>query len=233
VADSSPEHLVFNRTVTLRDTWAKAAQPAKAPMEKKKPAAPRDSKPRERTAQVAHSPEMEEARARFERELGIGAVEAELLTRDPAFAGLFEGTVQLGAPPKSAANWIVNVLLLELKERGINEVAFGPAQLLEVVRMVEDGTISSAAGRTVVAELTRDGGDPREIVERRGLRQVSDESALAPVVDEVVAANAAKATEYRGGKTGLMGFFVGQVMRSTGGTANPERVKELLERRLA
>ncbi len=234
IVDSSAERLVFNRTVTLRDTWARAAQPVKAPVEKKKAAA-RDPKPRERTAapQVAHSPEMEEARARFERELGIGAVEAELLTRDPAFAELFEGTVKLGAAPKSAANWIVNVLLLELKERGINEIAFGPAQLLEVVTLVEDGTISTAAGRTVVAELTRDGGDPREIVERRGLRQVSDESALAPLVDEVVAANAAKAAEYRGGKTGLMGFFVGQVMRSTGGTANAERVRELLERRLS
>ncbi|MBV9774874.1 MAG: glutamine--tRNA ligase, partial [Gemmatimonadetes bacterium] len=100
------------------------------------------------------------------------------------------------------------------------------------VALVDDGTISTAAGRTVVAELTRDGGDPREIVERRGLRQVSDEGALAPVVEQVVAASAAKAAEYRSGKTGLMGFFVGQVMRQTGGTANPELVRRLLEQRL-
>jgi glutaminyl-tRNA synthetase len=230
--DSSPEHLVFNRTVTLRDTWGKAAQPAKA-VEKKAPEKKpeRDAKPRERTAapQIARTPEMEAARARYEGELGLAPVEADMLTRDPAFAELFEGTVGLGAPPKSVANWIVNVLLLELKERGINEIAFGAEQLLEVVRLVEDGTISSAAGRTVVAELTRDGGDPREIVERRGLRQVSDDSALLPAVEQVVSANAAKVAEYRGGKTGLLGFFVGQVMRSTGGTANPERVRELLE----
>jgi glutaminyl-tRNA synthetase len=231
-ADSSPEHLVFNRTVTLRDTWGKAAQPAKA-VEKKAPEKKpeRDAKPRERTAapQIARTPEMEAARARYEGELGLAPVEADMLTRDPTFAELFEGTVGLGAPPKPVANWIVNVLLLELKERGINEIAFGAEQLLEVVRLVEDGTISSAAGRTVVAELTRDGGDPREIVERRGLRQVSDDSALLPAVEQVVSANAAKVAEYRGGKTGLLGFFVGQVMRSTGGTANPERVRELLE----
>jgi glutaminyl-tRNA synthetase len=230
--DSSPEHLVFNRTVTLRDTWGKAAQPAKA-VEKKAPEKKpeRDAKPRERTAapQIARTPEMESARARYESELGLAPVEADMLTRDPAFAELFEGTVGLGAPPKSVANWIVNVLLLELKERGINEIAFGAEQLLEVLRLVEDGAISSAAGRTVVAELTRDGGDPREIVERRGLRQVSDDSALLPAVEQVVSANAAKVAEYRGGKTGLLGFFVGQVMRSTGGTANPERVRELLE----
>ena len=233
IVDSSADHLVFNRTVTLRDTWGKAAQPVKAPAEKKAPK-PAEREPRERPAapQIARTPAMEAARARYESELGLTPVEADLLTRDPGSASLFEGTVALGAAPKPVANWIVNVLLAEVKERGIDEIAFGPAQLAEVVRMVEDGTISSAAGKTVVAELTRDGGDPREIVERRALRQVSDEAALVPVVDQVIAANAAKVAEYRGGKTGLIGFFVGQVMRSTGGTANAERVRELLEARL-
>ena len=232
IVDSSADHLVFNRTVTLRDTWGKAAQ---APVEKKAAAPkPAEREPRERAAapQVARTPEMEAARARYESELGLAPVEADLLTRDPGFATLFEGTVALGAAPKAVANWIVNVLLVELKERGINEIAFGSAQLAEVVRMVEDGTISSAAGKTVVAELTRDGGDPREIVERRGLRQVSDDTALVPVVDQVLASNAAKVAEYRAGKTGLIGFFVGQVMRGTGGTANAERVRALLEGRL-
>ncbi|MBV9772608.1 MAG: glutamine--tRNA ligase/YqeY domain fusion protein, partial [Gemmatimonadetes bacterium] len=126
--DSTADRLVFNRTVTLRDTWAKAAQPAAAPAAKRKPeprenAAPRDAKPRERAAApVARTPEMEAARARYEGELGLAPVEADLLTRDPGFAELFEGTVGLGAAPKSAANWIVNVLMLELKERGINEI---------------------------------------------------------------------------------------------------------------
>jgi glutaminyl-tRNA synthetase len=232
IVDSSADHLVFNRTVTLRDTWGKAAQ---APVAKKAAAPkPAEREPRERAAapQVARTPEMEAARARYETELGLAPVEADLLTRDPGFAALFEGTVALGAAPKPVANWIVNVLLVELKERGINEIAFGPAQLAEVVRMVEDGTLSSAAGKTVVAELTRDGGDPLEIVERRGLRQVSDDAALVPAVDQVLAANAAKVAEYRAGKTGLIGFFVGQVMRSTGGTANAERVRALLEGRL-
>ncbi len=232
VVDSSADHLVFNRTVTLRDTWGKAPQPA-TPAAKPKPA-PREGKPRERPAApaMARAPEMEAARARFEAELGLPPLEADLLTRDPAFASLFESTVQLGAAPKSVANWIVNVVMLELKERGIASLAFGPAQLRTVVELVDAGTISTAAGRTVVGELTRDGGDPLEIVERRGLRQVSDESALVPAIDQVVAANQAKAAEYRAGKTGLMGFFVGQVMRSTGGTANPELVRRLLEERL-
>ena len=244
VVDSRPDALVFNRTVTLRDTWAKSAgaggaAPAAAKPEPKKSdrkEAPADggAKPRAKApaAEAPRTPELEARRRRYEAELGLSAEEAEVVTRAEEVAELFEATVGLGARPKSVASWIVNVLLLELKERGINSLAFGAAELRAVIALVEDGTISSGAGRTVLAELAREGGDPLEIVERRGLRQVSDAGALAPAVDEVLAANAAKAEEYRAGKTGLMGFFVGQVMRRTGGAANPEVVRGLLEERL-
>jgi glutaminyl-tRNA synthetase len=241
--DSRPDALVFNRTVTLRDTWAKAAGAAAAPAapraerkpgdapEKKESAAAKP-RPKPQAAQAARTPELEARRQRYEAELGLSADDAEVVTRVEEIADLFDATVRLGAEPRAVASWIVNVLLLELKERGINDIAFDPADLRAVIGMVEDGTISSGAGKTVLAELVRDGGDPAEIVERRGLRQVSDAAALAPAVDAVLAANAAKAEEYRGGKTGLMGFFVGQVMRKTGGTANPEVVRGLLEERL-
>jgi glutaminyl-tRNA synthetase len=245
VVDSRPDALVFNRTVTLRDTWAKSAgagsaAPAAAKPEPKKagpreaPAAGGEAKPRPRAAaaEAPRTPELEARRRRYEAELGLSAEEAEVVTRAEEIAELFEATVGLGARPKSVASWIVNVLLLELRERGINSLAFGAADLRAVIGLVEDGTISSGAGRTVLAELAREGGDPLQIVERRGLRQVSDAGALAPAVDEVLAANAAKAEEFRGGKTGLMGFFVGQVMRRTGGSANPEVVRGLLEERL-
>ncbi|HEX8276710.1 MAG TPA: glutamine--tRNA ligase/YqeY domain fusion protein [Longimicrobiaceae bacterium] len=245
VVDSRPDALVFNRTVTLRDTWAKSAgagsaAPAAAKPEPKKaehreaPAAGGEAKPRPRAAaaEAPRTPELEARRRRYEAELGLSAEEAEVVTRAEEIAELFEATVGLGARPRSVASWIVNVLLLELRERGINSLAFGAADLRAVIGLVEDGTLSSGAGRTVLAELAREGGDPLEIVERRGLRQVSDAGALAPAVDEVLAANAAKAEEFRGGKTGLMGFFVGQVMRRTGGSANPEVVRGLLEERL-
>ena len=96
-------------------------------------------------------------------------------------------------------------------------------------RLVEDGTVSSSAGREVLAELGRSGGVPAEIVERLGLRQVSDDAALRPIVEQVLSANPGKVEELRGGKNGLFGFFIGQVMRQTGGKANPERVRELIE----
>ncbi len=241
MVESTPEALVFNRTVTLRDTWAKQAEakpaapkPERQKAAKKEPAAAGEAKPREKapSQEVPRTPEMEARRRRYEAELGLSADEADVLTRVEEISDFFESTVRLGASPKTAASWIVNVVLLELKERGINDLAFDPPALRAVIAMVEDGTLSSGAGKTVVAELAREGGDPAEIVERRGLRQVSDTSALVPAVEEVLSAHAAKAEEYRGGKTGLMGFFVGQVMRKTGGAANPEVVRSLLEERL-
>ncbi len=243
VVDSRPDAPVFNRTVTLRDSWAKSAGAAAPrppePKQAAKPApregaAPADAKPRGRAPapETRRSPELEARRRRFEAELGLAADEAEVVTRAPETAELFEATVALGAKPRSAASWIVNVLLLELREHGIDGPGVEPQALRAVIGLVEDGTISSGAGRTLLGELVREGGDPLEIVERRGLRQVSDAGALAPAVDEVLAANAAKAEEYRAGKTGLMGFFVGQVMRRTGGSANPEVVRGLLEERL-
>jgi glutaminyl-tRNA synthetase len=232
--DSASDALVFNRTVTLRDTWAKAAEPQ--PKAAKRPpkdrAAPATGPRPEGAMEVVRSPELERKRARFVAELGLAPADAEVLTRDEEVAGVFESTVGLGAPPRSVANWIVNVVLLEVKERGIVELAFTPAELGELIAMVEDGTLSSAAGKTVLAEMVRGGGAPAEIVERRGLRQVSDAGALAPAVDAVLAENAARAAEYRAGKTGLLGFFVGQVMRKSGGSANPEMVRRLVEERL-
>jgi glutaminyl-tRNA synthetase len=243
IVDSRPDALVFNRTVTLRDTWARtsAAQPAAAPKPEKKPKAERAPRDRGESTggarpagamEIVRSPELEAKRARFADELGLSASDADVLTRDDELASLFETTVGLGAAPKSVASWIVNVVLLETKERGVANIAFTPAELRELIGLVEDGTISSASGKAVLADMTRGGGSPAEIVERRGLRQVSDPGALAPIVDQVIAANAAKADEYRGGKTGLLGFFVGQVMRQSGGNANPALVSQLVQERL-
>ncbi|HEX6039585.1 glutamine--tRNA ligase/YqeY domain fusion protein [Longimicrobium sp.] len=243
IVDSRPDALVFNRTVTLRDAWAKASEKAAAPTPKagKKPKAERAPKERSASAggarpsgvmEVVRSPELEAKRERFVSELGLATGDADVLTRDDELAGIFEATVALGAAPKSVASWMVNVVLLEVKERGISNIAFTPAELRALIGLVDDGTISSAAGKTVLAEMVRGGGSPAEIVERRGLRQVSDPGALTPIVDQVIAANAAKADEYRAGKTGLLGFFVGQVMRQSGGNANPALVSQLVQERL-
>lgn len=242
MVDSTADALVFNRTVTLRDTWAKTAatearQPASSKRKQEpKPAATAEApQPRSRvtTPEVIRTPELEERRRRYEAELGLSAEEAEILTRELAMAAMFEAALEVKVSPKAAANWMIHELPREIGGRTLANLSFSGHDVGELVALVEAGTISSTAGREVLSEMVGTGGKPAGIVERLGLTQVSDADALAPAVDEVLAANAAKADEYRGGKVGLLGFFVGQVMRKTGGKANPEVVRQMIEQKLS
>jgi Asp-tRNA(Asn)/Glu-tRNA(Gln) amidotransferase B subunit len=182
---------------------------------------------------MERTPELEARLQNYVRTLGLSDYEAEILTRDADIADLFEATVGDGVAPKSVANWIINELLTELKTQGINALAFDAGDLRRLIQRVEDGTISSAAGKVVLAELIKKGGDPEEIIKRRRMRQISDAAELEPVIAAVVSANPDKVEAYRGGKTGLLGFFMGQVMSRTGGRAKPELAKSLLEERLS
>jgi glutaminyl-tRNA synthetase len=235
--DSRPDALVFNRTVTLRDTYGKSVAPAAQPdlsaaaRRKAEAKAAPPSAPQARS-EVARSPELEARRARYRDAHALGGEDADLLTRDDATADLFEAVVAAGAAPKPAANWVVQELPRAAAEAGEGAVAPTGVALAGLVALVEEGAVSTAAAREVLAEMLRTGDAAAAIVDRRGLRQVSDRGALVPAVEEVLAAHAAKADEYRGGKTGLLGFFVGQVMRATGGKANPEVVGALLRSRL-
>ncbi|MDB4948359.1 MAG: hypothetical protein JWM27_1008 [Gemmatimonadetes bacterium] len=237
--DSSADALVFNRTVTLRDTWAKAhpaaSTPAAAPKKKAErreetAAAP---KPRPRPAATGpRDPALDAERARLRDVLHLSAEDADALTRDGGAVALLDAAVAAGAPAAMAANWVIHELPRESAGRAPGELPFGGAELGALVKLVDGGTLSTAGARQVLAVMAQDGGRPDEIVQRLGLTQVSDAGALAPAVDAVLAANVAKADEYRAGKTGLLGFFVGQVMRATGGNANPEVLRTLLEERL-
>jgi glutaminyl-tRNA synthetase len=230
--DSAPGTLVYNRTVTLRDAWAKAAAPSQ-------PAAEIRQKPEHRapqTPQVAEIPErareLEAARLRYISELGLAPAEADVLTRGGGFVALFEATAGLGVPARAVAGMIVNDLIPELRENGIVEIAFMPEDLRALIALVEDGTISRSNARVALGAMARGEGRPAELVERLGLRQMSDDSALVPLVEQVLAENPGKVEEYRSGRTGLLGFFTGQVKRLSGGSANAERVQALLKDRL-
>lgn len=237
--ESRPDALVFNRTVTLRDTWAKQAPappPAPAPAEGEgrnagaaRPKQPRTAAP---SPPAERSPELEARLRRYRDELGLAAEEAEILTRDRATSDLFEAALDSPGSPKGVANWVIHELPREIGDRTLANLPFSGQDLGALVALVENNTLSSSAGREVLTEMADTGEAPAAVVERLELRQVSDRAALAPVVDAVLAANAGKADEYRGGKTGLLGFFVGQVMGSTGGKANPQVVKQLLVERL-
>jgi Asp-tRNA(Asn)/Glu-tRNA(Gln) amidotransferase B subunit len=141
--------------------------------------------------------------------------------------------VATGAPAGAVARWIINDLPRELGERELPDAPLTPLALGALVRAVESGAVSGPAGKEVFAVLVEQGGDPDRIIAERGLAQVSDESAIAALVDEAIAANADKAQAYRAGKTALAGFFVGQVVRASGGKANPQVVQKLVAERLS
>ena len=225
--DSSPDSLVFNRIVTLRDSWGKrqADVQAEAQTPTKAPAPVQEAGP-------AREPEISPPAKRLAERHGVDAKLADVIMREVSIAELFDAAVAEGATARLVAAAIVNDLLPELKATGTNELAFTPAALASLLRLVEEGVISAGTAKTVLARMVREGADPLAIVEREGLRQISDAGELSPLVDEVVAANAAKVDAFRAGKTGLLGFFVGEVMRRTGGRGNAEVVQRLIREKL-
>ena len=182
----------------------------------------------------ASMPELPEARRqRFVRELGLSDYDADLLTAERARADYFEVAAE-GRDAKQAANWVAGELLGRLNKEGL-EIEAAPipaAGLGELIDLVADGTLSGRMGREVFEAMWETGRPAAAIVEDRGLKQISDTGALESLVDELLAREADKAAEYRAGKTRLLGFFVGQVMKATGGKANPKLANALLRARL-
>ncbi len=222
--DSHPGALVFNRTVTLRDTWAKQEQQARsAPGRTRrrlgdKPASPSKARQPE-TAAVASTP--------FDR-FGLPPDQATVLDSDPAVAAVF--TEALGAydDPKAVASWVTNELVRESRGRAVADLPITGTAVGSLVALVERGTISRPAAKRVLAEMVRSGGDPAAIVKRLGLERVDDTSVVQPLVTKVLEAYPDKVVEYRNGREGLLGFFVGQVMKETRGRADPQMVNELV-----
>jgi len=234
---------VFNKVVGLRDSWTSLVQRAERAEVIEAPVAPRPkadntrpdklSKAEIRERRFAADPTL---RARFEdfkARLALGEDEAEIITESHALADFFEAAVAArGGGAHGIAKWIVNELQRELKERELAALALTPASFAALVALVETGAISATAGKQVFAELVASGGEPATIVASLGLGQVSDEAAIVTAADEVLAKNAEQVAKYRGGKPQLLGFFVGQVMKSMGGRGNPELVASVVKARL-
>ncbi|HEX7005234.1 MAG TPA: glutamine--tRNA ligase/YqeY domain fusion protein [Trueperaceae bacterium] len=236
--DSSSDDLVFNRIVTLKDSWTKAEVPEQQETERRRasgtePAAKepgRPSPPKDPVAEL--TVEQRTAYSRYRDVMGIDERDALLIAGDTRLSRFFEEAVGHFDDPRAIANWTVNELLRELKGRDLDDLPLAPEHLAGLVALIAEGTVSARAAKEVFARMLEGGGAPSELVDELGLRQVSDESALLPVVERVLERNPEKVTAYRDGKTGLAGFFVGQVMRETGGSANPKLVKEVVEREL-
>ena len=189
-------------------------------------------------------PELPDAkRRRYEEELGLSAYNAAVLTAEAETARWFEALIAEAAlkqerpetqVAKAAANWLISDLFGALNRLGktIEESPVTPAQGAELLSLVADGTLSGTLAKQVFEIMLETGDDPAKIVDERGLKQTSDTGAIEAVIADVLAANADKVADYRGGKDKLFGFFVGQTMKAMQGKANPQVVNELLKKAL-
>ncbi|MGA9477303.1 MAG: Asp-tRNA(Asn)/Glu-tRNA(Gln) amidotransferase subunit GatB [Desulfobacterales bacterium] len=176
-------------------------------------------------------PELPEAkRDRFVEDYGLPAYDADLLTTDRELADYFETCLETFNNPKPVSNWIMGPLLGVLNTAGksIDASPVSPENLGRLLQLIEEGVISGKIAKTVFDEMAVSGQAPDRIVKEQGLVQVSDASQIETAVDKVMAENADEVQAYRAGKTKLLGFFVGQVMRETKGKANPRVVNEVL-----
>jgi aspartyl-tRNA(Asn)/glutamyl-tRNA(Gln) amidotransferase subunit B len=186
----------------------------------------------------AHLPELpDQKRARFIADLALSPYDAGVLVAERESADFYEGVLDKLANPardgKLAANWVINELFGRLNKEGrpIAETPVSAAQLGAIVDLIGEGTISGKIAKDLFEIVWTEGGDPRELVEARGMKQVTDLSAIEKVVDDIIAANPDKVAQAKA-KPQLAGWFVGQVMKSSGGKANPQAVNDLLKAKL-
>ena len=184
----------------------------------------------------ASLPELPDAKKqRFMTQYGLSGYDAEVLTTNRELGDYYEATVAaLGGEPKLCANWVMGDLaaFLNKENRDIGHSPVGAAQLAGLLRRIQDQTISGKIAKEVFEALWAGEGDADAIIAQRGLKQITDTSAIEKVIDDVIAANPEQLAQYRAGKDKLFGFFVGQVMKLSKGKANPQQVNELLAQKL-
>ena len=176
-----------------------------------------------------------EKRERFVEQYGIPTYDAGVLTASLATADYYEETARLCGKPKLASNWIMGNFLAYLNEEKleVTESPITPQTLADLINMIDEGTISGKIAKDVFEDMCKSGKGPKEIVDKRGLLQISDASKLEKIVEAVLEANPGQLEQYKSGKVQLFGFFVGQTMKATNGKANPGIVNELLKKRLS
>jgi aspartyl-tRNA(Asn)/glutamyl-tRNA(Gln) amidotransferase subunit B len=185
----------------------------------------------------ASLPELPEDRfARYTTASGLSPQDAGVLVAEREVAAYFDATVAAGAPPKRAANWVINEVLARVDDpRGLGaaDLPIGPAALAGLITLIDGGTLSGKLGKETFARMWSERRTAAELVAAEGLAQVSDQGELEAICRRLVEAHPDEAARFRGGAAKLMGFFVGAVMKETGGKANPKSVNEILRRLLA
>ena len=246
--DSRPDALVFNRVVSLKDTWAKRRKPAATPHRPDAAAAkaPKSKAPheaRQRPERRSRTEAREQLRAedpalaaRFDRyaeTLGLPTADAEILAHEPALAALFEEALAAYDAPPSVAKWTLNEVRPRLSGDAPAALRFGGGQVGELARLVDEGRVTATAAKRVFEIVAETGDAPAEVIQREGLEAVDDAAALAALVDEALTALPDEAARLRGGEKKLTGLFIGRIMRATGGSADAKLVRKLLMERVS
>lgn len=184
----------------------------------------------------AEMPELPETRAlRYMDTLGLPEYDAEVLTASRELADYYEACLEHFKDAKTVSNWVMGELLGYLNATGqeLSACKVGPESLAALLTLVTSGKVNANVGKEVFAEMCDTGKNPDEIIDEKGLTQISDESELESLIDAAISGNPSQVEQYRAGKEQVIGFFVGQVMKATQGRANPKLVNELLKKKLA
>jgi glutaminyl-tRNA synthetase len=240
--DSKPGAPVWNRTIGLKDTWAKAqakAEPRAARPKPKpataapatSPATPKRGKAEARAEQRAATPALATAFERYQKALGLPADQADLLSADAATVAFFDAAVAVHPNAASVARWLLNELAGLAGERPLDSLPLKPAAFGRFVALVDAGRATPAAAKTLLADLVASGGEPEARLAALGLAKVEDAGAVAAAVDRALAAQAAEVARYRAGEKKLFGLLVGAAMREAKG-ADAALVRKLLTEKL-
>ena len=181
-------------------------------------------------------PELPDAKSkRFASEYGLPEYDADLLTSEKILAEWFESAVKAGGRPKAVSNWVMGELMRLSNEENktIEECPLKPSQLADMLKLMDNGTISGKIAKAVFEEMYKTGKDAETIVKEKGLVQINDESAIEKAVDEVISKNPKEVERFKAGDEKLLGFFVGQIMKLTKGKANPQIVNEIMKKKLS
>lgn len=173
-------------------------------------------------------------KARYLAEYGLTEYDANLLVNTKELAKFFEATVLLGATPKTVSNWILGDIskVINEKDLPIDEVGISPTQLADLIKEIENGTISNTAGKTVFEEILGSEKSVKEIIAEKGLAQLNDENEISKMIDVVLERNEKSIADYKKGKTNVVGFLVGQVMKESKGKGNPQIINNLIREKL-
>jgi glutaminyl-tRNA synthetase len=229
--DYTDEKPVFNKIVGLKDSWGK-----------KKKTTESAPKPQAKKVQVdgevvAMNQEQKKLFDKYTNELGLNSEVANTLARDEQLSSFYEESLNLSVPdspvnPVGLANIVTNEVARELKEKSVDELKFNPIQIGELAKMIEREIISNKIAKQVFEEMVKSGERPSQIVNTKGLLQISDPAKISPIIDEVIEKNPDNVAKFKAGNSKLLGFFVGQVLKSTGGKANPIVVNQLVAEKL-